>query len=49
MEMTKQGITDMISHSENRVGEILSSITAGQLEVLQYYANHIDMGYINCE
>ena len=32
MEMTKQGITDMISHSESMIEEILSSITANQLE-----------------
>ena len=49
MEMMKQGIIDTISDTENTVEELIGSITAGQLEVLQYYANHIDMGYINCE
>ena len=49
MEMTKQGITDMISHSESMVEEILSSITANQLEVLEYCANYIDTGHINCD
>ena len=49
MEMMKQGIIDTISDTENTVEELVGSITAGKLEVLQYYANHIDMGYINCE
>ena len=49
MEMMKQGITDMISHSEIMIEEILSSITANQLEVLEYCANYIDTGHINCD
>ena len=49
MEMTKQGITDMISDSENVVEKILLSITAKQLEALEYCANYIDTGHINCD
>ena len=35
MEMTKQGITYMINHSEDMIEEILSSINASQLKVLE--------------
>ena len=48
MEMTKQGITDMISRSEDMIEEILSSISASQIKVLEHCAYYIDVGYINC-
>ena len=35
MEMTKQGITDMISRSEDMIKEILSSISASQIKILE--------------
>ena len=47
MEMTKQGITKMVNHSESLLEEVLASITANQLEVLEYCANYIDTGHIN--
>ena len=49
MEMTKQGIIDMISDTENRVEKLVESITANQLEALQYCANHIDTGHTSCD
>ena len=39
----------MISHSESRVEELLSSITANQLEVLEFCADYIDTGHVNCD
>ena len=48
MEMTKQGITDMISRSEDMIEELLSSISASQIKILERCAYYIDVGYINC-
>ena len=48
MEMTKQGITDMIGRSEDVIKELFSSISASQVKILERYAWYIDVGYINC-
>ena len=47
MKMTKQGITKMVNHSESLLEELLSSITANQLEILEYCAIYLDTGHIN--
>ena len=49
MEMTKKGLTDLIGDAESKVEETLLSITANQIEILEYCANYIDTGYINCD
>ena len=48
MEMTKQGITDMISRSENVIEEIFSTLNASQTKVLELCAYYIDVGFTNC-
>ena len=48
MEMTKQGITDMIGRSEDVIKELFSSISASQVKILERCAWYIDVGYINC-
>ena len=46
--MTKQGITDMITCSENVIEEMFSTLNASQTKVLELCAYYIDVGFINC-
>ena len=48
MEMTKQGITDMIARLENVIEEIFSTLNASQTKALELSAYYIDVGFINC-
>ena len=48
MEMTKQGITDMITRSENVIEEMFSTLNASQTKVLELCAYYIDVGFTNC-
>ena len=48
MEMTKQGITNMIARSEKVIEEMFSTLSASQTEALELCAYYIDVGFINC-
>ena len=48
MEITKQGITDMITCSENMIEGMFSTLDARQTKVLKLCAYYIDVGFTNC-
>ena len=48
MEMTKQGLTDLIGRSEDVIKKLFSSINASQVKILEQCAWYIDVGFINC-
>ena len=48
MELTEQGITNMISRSENTVKEMFSTLNASYIQALELCAYYIDVGFTNC-
>ena len=48
MEMTKQGLTDMIGRSEDVIKKLFSSTSDRQVKILEECAWYIDVGFINC-
>ena len=48
MELTRQAIIDMVSHSENRIKKILSNLNANYTKTLELCAYYMDVGMTNC-
>ena len=48
MELTKQGIMNMISRSENTIKEMFSNLNANYIKTLELCAYYMDVGFNNC-
>ena len=48
MELTRQGIMNMASRSENTIKEIFANLNANYTKTLELCAYYMDVGFTNC-
>ena len=48
MELTKQGIVNMVARSENTIKEMFSNLNANYIKTLELCAYYMDVGFTNC-